>query len=114
VLERYQEIIDELGAFRQWVDKRIECYPELFAATIEDGYTLHDTRSSPKLPDIRLQRLRWKVCDGQRKAVVFTTAPSAVVPYMPGYTDEVVSPLFLPRFGVPFWALSRLSGGNDQ
>jgi hypothetical protein len=113
-LEGYQEIIDEPGAFRQWVDKRIECYPELFPATIDEGCTLHDTRSSPKMPDIRLQRIRWKVCDGQRKAVVFTIAPSAVVPYTPGYRHEVVSPLFLPRFGVPFWALSRLSGGNDQ
>jgi hypothetical protein len=46
--------------------------------------------------------------------VVFTITPSAVVPDMTGYTDQVVSLLFLPRFGVPFWALSRVLGTNDQ
>jgi hypothetical protein len=48
VLERYQEIMDEPSAFRPWLDGMIEQYPELFPAVIEDGYTLHDMRSSRK------------------------------------------------------------------
>ena len=94
-LERYQEIIDELGAFRHWLDRMIERYPELFPATIEDGYTLHDIRSSRKMPDVCLRRIKLKACDGQGKALVLTIAPSAVMPYMTGYTDEVEKPLFL-------------------
>lgn len=92
----------------------IERHPELFPAVIEDGYTLHDMRSSGKMSDIRLRRIKLKACDGQGKALVFTIAPSAVMPYMTGYTDEVEKPLFLRRFGVPFWALSRVFGRNDQ
>jgi hypothetical protein len=64
-LERYQEIIDEPSAFRHWLDKMIERYPELFPATIEEGYTLHDMRSSCKIPDVRLRRIKLKGCDGR-------------------------------------------------
>jgi hypothetical protein len=113
-LERYQEIIDEPGAFRHWLDRMIEGYPELFPAAIEDGYTLHDRRSSRKMPDVCLRRIKLKGCDVRGNASVFTIAPSAVMPYMTGYTDEVEKPLFLQRFGVPFWALSRVFGRNDQ
>ncbi len=113
-LARHQQIIDKPGAFRQWLDGMIEQYPELFPVAIEDGYTLHDMRSSRKMPDVRLRRIKLKACDGQGKALVFTIAPSAVMPYMTGYTDEVEKPLFLRRFGVPFWALSRVFGRNDQ
>jgi hypothetical protein len=113
-LERYQEIIGEPDAFRHWVDRMIERYPELFPATIEDGYTLHDMRSSRKMPDVRLRRIKLKGCDGRGKALVFTIAPSGVLPYMTGYTDDVEKPLFLRRFGVPFCAVSRIFGHNDQ
>jgi hypothetical protein len=112
-LERYQEIIGEPDAFRHWVDRMIERYPELFPGTIEDGYTLHDMRSSRKMPDVRLRRIKLKGCDGRGKALVFTIAPSGVLPYMTGYTDDVEKPLFLRRFGVPFWALSYVFGRND-
>ena len=112
-LERYQEIIDEPSAFRHWLDRMIERYPELFPATIEAGYTLHDMRSSRKMPDVRLRRIKLKGCDERGKALVFTIAPSAVMPYMTGYTDDVEKPLFLGRFGVPFWALSYVFGRND-
>jgi hypothetical protein len=33
---------------------------------------------------------------------------------MTGYTDDVEKPLFLRRFGVPFWALSYVFGRNDM
>lgn len=33
---------------------------------------------------------------------------------MTGYTDEVEKALFLLRFGVPFWGLTYVFGGNDN
>src|SRR5262249_19254086 len=36
----------------------------------------------------------------------FSVRPSFVLPYMAGWTDDVEKPLFLRRFGVPFWALA--------
>lgn len=66
------------------------------------------------MPDACLRRVKLRACDGQGKALVFTIAPSAVMPYMTGYTDEVEKPLFLRCFGVPFWAFSRVFGRNDR
>src|SRR5262249_29328464 len=40
----------------------------------------------------------------------FTVRPSCVLPYMAGWTDDVEKPLFLRRFGVPFWALGYVFG----
>jgi hypothetical protein len=113
-LNKYQQIIDKPSAFRQWLDEMISQYPELFPAAIGSGYTLHDIRSSGKMSDIRLRRIKLKQSDRQGKEQVFTIAPSAVMPYMTGYTDEVEKPLFLRRFSVPFWALSYVFGRNDQ
>jgi len=112
-LDEYCKIVNDPKAFRQWLDEMIACYPELFPAAIEKGYLLHDIRSSRKMPDIRLRRIKLKEADEQGKERVFTIAPSAVMPYMTGYTDDVEKGLFLRRFGVPFWALSYVFGRND-
>jgi hypothetical protein len=44
----------------------------------------------------------------------FSVRPSFVLPYMTGYTNDVENPLFLRRFGVPFWALARVFGHDPM
>ena len=112
--DEYQDIVDDKVAFRQNIDRMIAEYPELFPAAIEQGYNLHDTRTSKKMPEVRLRRIKLKTRDEKGKEIVVTIAPSAVMPYMSGYTDEVEKPLFLRRFGVPFWALAYVFGRDDQ
>jgi hypothetical protein len=113
-LDQYHQLIDQPSAFRQWLDEMIKQYPELFPVAIAAGYTLHDRRSSSKMPAIRLRRIKLKTDTAQGQAPVFTIAPSGIMPYMTGYTDEVEKPLFLGRFGTPFWALSYVFGRDDQ
>jgi hypothetical protein len=113
-MEKYQEIIDGCPAYRQWVDSMINEHSELFPDTIGDGYSLHDKRISDKLKDVPLRRICLKNLDNKGKKQVFTIAPSCVMPYMAGYTDEVEKALFLRRFDVPFWALAYLFGKNDD
>ena len=112
--ETYRAIVGSPTAFRYELDAMIQRFPELFPAAIAEGYTLHDIRTSNKMPEVSLRRIKLKARDEQGKARVFTIAPSAVMPYMTGYTDEVEKPLFLRRFGVPFWALTYVFGRNDQ
>ena len=112
--EAYKEIVDETETFRQWLDEMIGQYPELFPRAIEQGYSLHDQRASEKMPDVSLRRIKLKSRDEKGEAIVVTIAPSAVMPYMTGYTDEVEKALFLRRFGVPFWALTYVFGRDDQ
>ncbi len=45
---------------------------------------------------------------------MFSVCPSFVMPYMTGYVADVEKPLFLQRFGVPFWALTHVFGRNDM
>ena len=114
-LEAYNELKEDAVAFRQWLDGMIKYYPELFPDEIEKGYSLHDTLpSSIKLTNVQLRRIRLKQCDQNGQAQVFTIAPSDVLPYMVGLTDEVEKALFLRRFGVPFWGLSYVFGRNDD
>jgi hypothetical protein len=82
---------------------------------MEQGSELHGlSRESVKLPEVRLRRIRLKVADRQQRAQVYTVAPSCVLPYMVGYSDEVENALFLRRFDVPFWALTYVFGRNDM
>ena len=113
-LEKYNEIIGSWHTYREWVDEMIVQHPELFPEAIRDGYTLHDERGSDKLAGIRLRRICLKARDGQGKKQVFTIAPSGVMPYLTGYTDEVEKALFLRRFDVPFWALTYVFGRDDD
>jgi len=114
-LTDYNELKEDAGAFRQWLDEMIEEYPELFPAAIEQGYTLHDVLpASRKLPQVQLRRIRLKAASASGQAQVYTIASSDVLPYMVGLTDEVEKALFLRRFGVPFWALSYVFGRDDS
>lgn len=96
-------------AFRTWVDENIARSPELFPPAIAEGYHLHSTRGSVKLPGITLRRIELKASQE-----IFTIAPSVVMPYMTCYTDDVEKALCLLRFGVPYWALTYVFGKNDM
>lgn len=113
-MEKYREIVGDYRTFRAWVDVMIVQHAELFPTAIRGGYTLHDERGSDKLKDIRLRRICLKTRDAEGKKQVFTLAPSGVMPYLVGYTDEVEKALFLRRFDVPFWALTYVFGRNDD
>jgi hypothetical protein len=113
-LEKYSEIIDDCYAYREWVDEMIVQHAELFPDAIRDGYRLHDERGSNKLAGLRLRRICLKTCDAEGKEQVFTIAPSGVMPYQVGYTDDVEKALFLRRFEVPFSALAYVFGRDEN
>ncbi len=110
-MKKYQEIVQQRDTFRMYVDEMITNHPELFPVEIKHGYRLHDMRTSVKMPEIYLRRI--KVL-GKEQEQVFTIAPSGVLPYMTGCTDEVEKALFLRRFNVPFWGLTYVFGKNDS
>jgi hypothetical protein len=102
--EAYLAVIDSPQQFRRWLDTAFRDYPELFPEAFAGGYTLKDDRTSAKL-GLRLRRFRCKA-----SGAAFTVRPSFALPYMAGWTDDVEKPLFLRRFGVPFWALAHVFG----
>jgi hypothetical protein len=110
----YERIVVDPQAFRRWLDPLIAQHPELFPAAMAQGYQLHDILPvSKKLPTIRLRRIRVAAPEPPGEAV-FTIAPSFVLPYLTGYTDEVEKALFLRgKFGVPYWGLTYVFGHND-
>lgn len=113
-MEQYRAIVDDRHAYREWLNEMIAQHPELFPQAIASGYTLHDDRSSSKMAEVCLRRICLKARDAEGKKQVFTIAPSGVMPYLAGYTDEVEKAFFLRRFGVPFWALSYVFGHDDD
>jgi hypothetical protein len=104
----YLDLIDSPPKFRRWLDQAFQQAPELFPEAFAQGYTLKDCKPSAKL-GLPLRRIR---CKATQQA--FTVRPSFVLPYLVGYTDDVEKPLFLRRFGVPFWALARVFGKNPM
>ena len=113
--DQYSAIVDNPVAFRQCTDGLIAQYPELFPAAIKDGYSLDGMLPiSRKMPEVRLRRIR--VADsGDDKKSVFVIAPSFVLPYMVGYTDDVENALFLHgKFGVPYWGITHVFKHNDM
>jgi hypothetical protein len=103
--EEYRRSINDAAQFRRMVDRCYQQSPELFPGGFEKGYELKDRRGSAKTGfEIRRIELR----DGTS----YSVRPSFLMPYLSAYTDAVESPLFLRRFGVPYWALACVFGRN--
>jgi len=105
--EEYEKIIDNAQQFRHFLDCSYEKVPELFPPNFLQGYQLKDKRMSLK-NNIKIRRIEL------RDDTSYSIRPSFLMPYMTAYTKDVEDPLFLRKFGVPFWALAYVFGKNPM
>jgi hypothetical protein len=105
--DAYARIINNSQEFRRTLDEAFRQAPELFPNDFAFGYQLKDDRVSAK-QRIRIRRIILK--DG----TAYSIRPSFLMPYLTARTDEVEAPLFLRKFGVPFWALAQVFGRDPM
>lgn len=105
--EDYDAIVSQPQQFRLWLNESFARYPELFPEGFTHKFELVDRRVSKKL---QLWQRRIQLRDGSR----FSIRPSFVTPYLTARVSDVEKPLFLRKFGVPFWALARVFGRNPM
>jgi hypothetical protein len=103
----YRRVVHDPAQFRQVIDDCFKRMPELFPANFADGYQLKDHRQSNK-QKVPIRRIL------TRDGAAYSIRPSYLMPYMAGRTDDVEGPLFLRKFGVPFWALARVFGRDPM
>ncbi|HSX78501.1 MAG TPA: hypothetical protein VLQ80_08035 [Candidatus Saccharimonadia bacterium] len=102
--EHYAACVAEPASFRQHLTTVCGQHPELFPASISEGFVLHDKRWSLK-QQVMLRRLERKAT-----AAVFLVRPSFLLPSMVGRTAAVAKALYLRHWGVPFDALAYVCG----
>ena len=105
--DAYARIINNSQEFRRTLDEVFRQAPELFPNDFAFGYQLKDDRVSAK-QRIRIRRIIL------RDGTAYSIRPSFLMPYLTARTDEVEAPLFLRKFGVPFWALARVFGRDPM
>ena len=105
--EDYLRIIHDPKAFRRTLDDCFRQTPELFPVNFALGYELKDDRMSAK------QQIPIRPCLLKDDSA-YSIRPSFLMPYMTAATADVEGPLFLRKFGVPFWALARVFGGDPM
>lgn len=105
--ESYRRIVAAPGEFRRTIDDCFRQSPELFPASFALGYQLKDDRMSAKqgLPIRRIVT---------RDGIAYSVRPSFLMPYLTARVEDVEGPLFLRKFGVPFWALAHVFGGDPM
>src|SRR2546428_3861102 len=104
--EHYATCVADPESFRQHLTAICGQHPELFPASINKGFVLHDTRWSVK-QQVMMRRLALKAT-----AEVFLVRPSFLMPSMVGRTAAVEKALSLRHWGVPFDALVSVFGRN--
>lgn len=104
--EEYFANIYKPITFRSCIDDHVRLFPELFPPEIKNGYQMKETKISKKL-SIPIRRIKIA-------GTSYTIRPAFVMPYMTGFTDDVEKALFLRKFNVPFWALSRVFGRDHM
>jgi hypothetical protein len=105
--EAYARIIDDPAGFRRALDECFRGMPELFPADLAHGYRLKDDRTSAK-QGVLIRRIV------TRDGTAYSIRPSFLMPYLTARTDDVEGPLFLRKFGVPFWALAHVFGADPM
>ena len=105
--ELYPWIVADPQEFRRTLDERFREMPELFPENFAAGYQLKDGHVSAKL-GVTIRRILLN--DG----IAYSVRPSFVMPYMTARTEDVQVPLFLRKFGVPFWALAYAFGHSPM
>lgn len=111
----YEELTQNSKRFRAYLDEVIEKWPELFPPEITSGYHLHGKRYSSKMEAVQLQRIQLLSSDKNGQKIVLTIKPSAIMPYMSGYTDNVEKALYLAhKHAVPASGLTYVFGHNDS
>ena len=104
-LAEYQRHLDNPKDFHRLLQQQFEANPECFPPDFkEDGYSLKDFVSSGKM-NLRFRRITVSFGDNAHN---FRVLPSDVLPHMCGKTEDVAAPLFLRKFGVPYWALATI------
>lgn len=104
----YDDIWNDAGKVRKFVEQKIQEHPELFPEEISEGFSLSGMLpASKKMPGLRLRQ----ICIGQVK---YTLRPSFVMPYFCGTVEDVEKPLLLLSHGVPCWLVTRVFGKNDM
>src|SRR5512135_2236105 len=103
----YQRIVHDPREFRATIDVCFRQMPELFPKAFAGGYQLKDDRASVK-QEVPIRRVA--LSDG----TAYSIRPPFLMPYMVGRVDEVEGPLFLRKFGVPYWALAYVFGGDPM
>jgi hypothetical protein len=102
---QYSDFLHDRQRARAYLDDLLLEHSEIFPAQMSHGYSFNGfTEVSAKLG---LRQRRVRLC---KTGHVFTLAPSFVLPYMSGRTEEVEKVLFLLRFHVPYWALAYVFG----
>jgi hypothetical protein len=99
----YLQIVNDPQKFRSTLDDCFRQMPELFPERFAQGYQLKDARRSAK-QGLPIRRILLN------NGLAYSVRPSFLMPYMTARTEEVQGPLFLRKFGVPFWALARVFG----
>jgi hypothetical protein len=103
----YAQIVADPVAFRRALDDWFQRMPELFPAHFARGYRLKDDRFSVK-QEVLIRRIVL------RDGAAYSIRPSFLMPYLVARTGDVEGPLFLRKFGVPFWALARVFGNDPM
>lgn len=103
----YRQVVHDPGEFRRTLEDSFRRIPEVFPAGFARGYELKDDRVSVK-QGLPIRRILLK--DG----TAYSIRPSFLMPYMTARVQDVEGPLFLRKFGVPFWALARVFGDDPM
>ena len=105
--EEYRRIVEDAAQFRHALNRYYEQEPDLFPEGFSKGYELKDSYESTKM-NVKIRRIEL------RGGALYGIRPSFLMPYMTGRTDDVQGPLFLRKFGVPYWALTYVFGRDPM
>ena len=102
----YARFLSDASFARQQLDELIQEYPELFPTDIKMGYSLNgNSRPLKKMNGLRLRQL---IIQGR----YYRLRPSWILPYGRGHTQIAAKALLMVRFGLPFWVVALVLGGN--
>lgn len=101
----YDTFMQDLAYAHQYLKSAYQQHAELFPSGFANSYAFNGKSRKSKKQGIQMRKV--KLAGNS-----YRLRPCFLLPHMRGTTKQVAKPLFLLRFGVPFWALAFVFGGN--
>ena len=104
----YTTLVNDVAAFRHYLDHQITAHPELFPEGIELGYRLHGWVESSR------QNLKTRRILLPRTKEVYQLRPDFVMPYMSETAEMADKALYLRKHGLSFDGIADVLGRSEM
>jgi len=104
----YDQLVEDRESYRQYLNEQIEQHPELFPASISQGYRFHGWTKSQR------QQVKTRRIYLPSTHEAYQLRPDFVTPYMSETAEVASKALYLKHHGISYEGIAYVMGRSEM